>query len=202
MPSTPPDSESLGPADAFFATAIDMLCMLDYDGYFKRLNPAWERTLGFTIEELMAKRFIEFVHPDDRSRTLEQNARVRAGGQAIGFENRYLCKDGSFRWLHWNSTPMMLDRVIYGVARDVTQLKRAVEDRERLVHELQDALSEVKALQRILPICSYCRKVRDDENYWDTVEAYLSRHTSSQFSHSICPACMAKHVDPDVGPAD
>ena len=79
--------------DRFFWTSIDLLCFLDFSGYFKRLNPSWERTLGFTREELMSRPFIEFVHPDDRERTLQQNARVRAGGQALSFENRYLCKD-------------------------------------------------------------------------------------------------------------
>src|SRR3954447_3213789 len=84
--------------ERFFALSIDMLCFLDFSGYFKRLNPAWEQTLGLTRAELMSKPFIEFVHPDDREATLQQNKIVRAGGQARGFENRYLCKDGSYRW--------------------------------------------------------------------------------------------------------
>jgi len=180
--------------DRFFAASIDMLCHLDFNGRFKRLNPAWERTLGFTIEELMSRPFIEFVHPDDRERTLKQNAYVRGGGIALAFENRYLCKDGSFRWFHWNAAPDSADRVIYSVARDITAAKQAEEEREKLVRELQAALAEVKTLRAILPICSYCRKIRDDENYWHTVENYISRHTSTQFSHSICPNCMATVV--------
>ena len=179
--------------ERFFALSIDMLCMLDFNGYFKRLSPSWERTLGFTREELMSRPFIEFVHPDDRERTLAQNAAVRRGGQALGFENRYLCKDGSYRWLRWNATSDRSWSVIYSVARDITDSKRADEERERLVRELQHALSEVKTLQEILPICSYCRKVRDDENYWDTVENYISAHTSTLFSHSICPSCLETH---------
>ena len=75
--------------DHFFENAIDLLCLLDFNGHFKRLNPAWERTLGFTREELMSRLFIEFVHPDDRERTLKQNVHVRGGGQALAFENRY-----------------------------------------------------------------------------------------------------------------
>lgn len=80
----------------FFDLSIDMLCFLGFGGHFARLNPAWERTLGFTREELMSRPFIEFVHPDDRVRTLEQNGKVRSGEQALGFENRYICKDGSY----------------------------------------------------------------------------------------------------------
>jgi PAS domain S-box-containing protein len=181
--------------DRFFASSIDMLCFLDFSGYFKRLNPAWERTLGFTREELMSRPFIEFVHPDDRERTLSQNAHVRSGGKALAFENRYLCKDGSFRWFHWNAAPDSAEKVIYSVARDITASKQAAEERERLVGELQTALAEVKTLREILPICSYCRKVRDDENYWHTVESYISRHTTTRFSHSECPSCMESEVD-------
>ena len=66
--------------ERFFDLSIDLLCFLDFSGHFKRLNPAWETTLGFTRQELMSKPFIEFVHPDDRERTLNQNRTVRGGG--------------------------------------------------------------------------------------------------------------------------
>ena len=184
--------------DRFFATSIDMLCFLGFDGHFRRLNPAWERTLGYTREELMSRPFIEFVHPEDRERTLAQNERVRRGEQALGFENRYRCRDGSYRWLHWNAAPDPGGGLIYSVARDVTERRLADEERERLVRELQAALAEVRTLRTILPICSSCRKIRDDENYWHTVEAYLSRHTTTRFSHGICPACMASVVEPQM----
>lgn len=196
MTSTRPRPTETDPSELeerFFDLSIDMLCCLDFSGYFKKLSPSWERTLGFSRQELMSRPFIEFVHPDDRERTLNQNAAVRRGGQALGFENRYLCKDGSYRWLRWNATPDASWSVIYSVARDITESKQAEEERERLVSELQRALSEVKTLQEILPICSYCRKVRDDKNYWDTVENYISAHTSTLFSHSICPSCLETH---------
>lgn len=185
--------------DRFFAVSVDMLCFLGFNGYFRRLNPAWERTLGFTREELMSRPFIEFVHPDDRQRTLEQNRTVRHGGQALGFENRYLCKDGSFRWLLWNAAPDIAENVIYSAARDITARKQAEDERERLVRELQTALAEVRALREILPICSYCRRIRDDQDYWQTVESYISRHTKTRFSHGICPTCMTTEIrDPDM----
>jgi PAS domain S-box-containing protein len=181
--------------DRFFAISIDLLCFAGFDGYFKRLSPSWERTLGWTLEELMAKPMIEFVHPDDRARTSRQNLGVRSGGQALSFENRYLCKDGTFRWLHWNATADLDDQVIYSIARDITEHKRTEAERDRLVAELQQALTEVETLQGIVPICSYCRRIRDDEDYWHTVEAYLSRSTTLQFSHSICPSCYDREVE-------
>src|SRR5437868_13001637 len=109
-----------------------MLCMLDFNGYFKRLNPAWEHTLGYTREELMSRPFIEFVHPDDRERTLRQNREVREGGQALAFQNRYTCKDGSYRWLLWNATPEQELKTIYSVARDITAWKQVEAEREEL----------------------------------------------------------------------
>lgn len=193
-----PRDDGVAEADEFFNLSVDLLCHLDFNGHFRRLSPSWERTLGFTREELMARPFIEFVHPDDRARTLAQNADVRRGGQALGFENRYLCKDGTFRWLRWNATAHIVGGVIYSVARDITEQKKAHDERERLLEQLTAALAEVRSLQAILPICSYCRKVRDDENYWHSVEDYIAKHTSSQFSHSICPECMASRVEPEI----
>ena len=184
--------------DRFFELSIDMLCQLGFNGYFKRLNPAWERTLGFTIAELTSRPFIEFVHPDDRERTLAQNGAVRGGGQALGFENRYVCKDGTYRWLLWNAAPDASGNVIYSVARDITARKEAEQERERLVTELQAALAEVKTLREILPLCSYCRKIRDDEDRWHSVESYVAQHTNSRVSHSICPQCYATEVAPQL----
>jgi len=188
--------------DRFFDLSIDMLCIAHFSGYFQRLNPAWERVLGFSREELQAKPMIEFVHPEDRERTIDQNRRVRTGGQALSFENRYLCKDGSYKWLLWNATPDLDHEVIYSVARDITDRKRKEEEREKLLRELQAALAEVKELQKILPICSYCKSIRDDENYWQTVEAYISHHTNSRFSHSICPTCYETVVEPQFDDAE
>ena len=185
----------------FFTLSIDMLCIAHFSGYFKRLNPAWETVLGFSHAELQSKPMFEFVHPDDRERTLEQNRKVRAGGQALGFENRYLCKDGSYRWLLWNATADLDNQVIYSVARDITERKQAEQEREQLLQSLQAAFAEVKALQTILPICVYCKNIRNDENYWQTVEAYISHHTNTQFTHGICPSCYENVVEPQFGEA-
>lgn len=182
----------------FFEVSIDLLCCLGFDGRFSRLSASWERVLGWTLDELMSRPFIEFVHPDDRVRTLQQNGQVRGGGQARSFENRYLCKDGSYRWLLWNAASDSSRSVIYSVARDITERKRAEEEREALLQKLQAALAEVRMLQGILPICSYCKRIRDDENYWESVDAYLSKHINAEFSHGICPSCYRTVVEPEL----
>ena len=125
--------------DQFFALSLDLLCIVDFHGYFKRLNPSWPRTLGYTPEELRATPFIEFVHPDDRESTLREYARVNAGAHAIHFENRYRCRDGSYRWLSWTAVPLLEDELIYAVARDVTDKKIADEQLETYARELDQA---------------------------------------------------------------
>ncbi len=110
--------------DRFFELSPDLLCVADFDGYFHRLNPAWEKTLGFTNEELMAKPVREFVHPDDHVRNATERARQFTGGKTVNFENRYRCKNGTYRWLRWNAYPLVSERLIYASARDITDEKR------------------------------------------------------------------------------
>jgi PAS domain S-box-containing protein len=111
--------------DQLFTVSLDMLCIAGFDGYFKRINPAWEKTLGVPIAELLSRPFNEFVHPDDRDRTTAESERLDEGEQVISFENRYRCGDGTYRWLLWNATPILDQKLIFAVARDVTQRKEA-----------------------------------------------------------------------------
>jgi PAS domain S-box-containing protein len=113
--------------DRFFTLTLDMLCIAGFDGYFKRLNPAFERTLGFTAEEMFAEPFLSFVHPDDREKTRAENARLAAGTNTITFENRYRCKDGSYKWLLWTATPYPTRKLIYAAARNITGRRQAEE---------------------------------------------------------------------------
>jgi len=114
-------------ADRYFTLSLDLLCIAGSDGYFKRLNPAWAKVLGYTTEELQAKPFLDFVHPDDRSKTIQESEKLGKGQDTVSFENRYQCKDGSYRSLMWSATPFVEQQVIYAVARDVTEVKRTQE---------------------------------------------------------------------------
>ena len=109
----------------FFALSRDMLCTLGYDGFYKNLNPAWEKTLGYTTAEILAQPFIDFVHPDDRAATLLAAENIASGTELVGFENRYRRKDGSYRVFLWSATRAVEDQLIYGAARDITEIKRA-----------------------------------------------------------------------------
>ncbi|MCH7811617.1 MAG: PAS domain S-box protein, partial [Chloroflexi bacterium] len=112
--------------DRFFALSPDLLCVLGFDGRFREVNPAWEQTLGFTGEELLAKHSMDLVHPEDRQRTLAAAEKLWAGTEKVGLnEVRYLCKGGSYRWLSWNYAASSEEQLIYCVARDITERKRA-----------------------------------------------------------------------------
>jgi PAS domain S-box-containing protein len=110
--------------DRFFSLSFELLCIAGVDGYFKRLNPAFEKTLGLGEAELLARPYLEFVHPDDRVATAHELGQLAPGG-LLEFEHRFRCADGTYRWLAWTAHPLVEEGLLYMSARDVTERKRA-----------------------------------------------------------------------------
>jgi len=125
--------------DRFFNLSQDMLCVAGFDGYFTRVNPAWQAQLGYTPEELLARPYMEFVYPEDRAATISAAAGLSTGEKLVYFENRYIHKDGTLRWLLWAATPLPEQQVIYATARDITESKATEEAMHDLVEELATA---------------------------------------------------------------
>lgn len=121
-PSSKPDG-----GDRFFSLSPDMLCVIGFDGYFKRVNPAAEKILGYSPAEMVGKLFIEFVHPDDREATSKEAESVAAGNPTVWFENRWRCKDGSYKWVAWTASPFCEEEVMYCIGREITDRKLAQE---------------------------------------------------------------------------
>jgi PAS domain S-box-containing protein len=131
----------------FINLSVDMFCIAGFDGFFKSLNPSFERTLGFTAEELLAKPYLEFIHPDDRQATTVQAHRVETH-EVLAFENRYLCKDGSYKWLLWNAVSVREQEVIYAVARDITERKRDETEKHKFAERLAASNQELELRNR------------------------------------------------------
>ncbi|MCA9424091.1 MAG: response regulator [Candidatus Omnitrophica bacterium] len=124
--------------ERLFALSIDMLAIGTFDGHLKQVNPAWSR-LGWTEEELTSKPWIDFVHPEDRERTLDAINDLKSGYPLFVFENRFQCKNGDYRWISWNSVPIKGEDLIFSVARDITDLKREEEARREMELQAQRA---------------------------------------------------------------
>jgi len=125
--------------DRFFNLSLDLLCVADFDLHFTRLNPAWEGTLGFTLDELMQKPYTDFIHPEDREATVRTAEGLEDGTNVLHFENRYRCADGSYRWLSWVAAPIVEEQCIYAAARDITERKKAEEALKRYARDLEEA---------------------------------------------------------------
>ena len=123
--------------DRFFRLSLDLFCVATFDGYFVRVNRAWETILGWSEDELRTSPFMDFVHPEDRGATIDAMSSLLTGGQVVGFENRYRAKDGTYKWLQWASAPFPAQGLVYAVARDVTDRKTAEVRLTQLVRELE-----------------------------------------------------------------
>lgn len=124
--------------EAFFNSSHDLLAYGRFDGTFTKVNPRWTAVLGFTEEEMLSHPWLFFVHPDDVERTMEAGAQLLEG-KAVVLENRYKCKDGSYRWLQWHSVPLPGREAIYGIARDITDDKEIAQKLKETI-SLQNAI--------------------------------------------------------------
>jgi len=125
--------------ERFLALGSDLLVIVGNDGYFRWVSPTFERTLGWTLEEMTTRPWVDFLHPDDIDLALAEANSLFAGSQTIAFENRYRHKDGSYRWFLWNAQPYVEEQVIYGAAMDITEAKALEATRKAAKVTLQDS---------------------------------------------------------------
>ncbi|MBN1186657.1 MAG: PAS domain S-box protein [Bacteroidales bacterium] len=147
--------------DLFFAHSIDLLCIADTNGNFIKLNPEWEKTLGYTLSDLEGKPFIQFVHPEDVQTTIEATNELANKNTIKGFRNRYRHKDGTYRWIEWRSFPS--EGMIYASARDITDQIES----ERALKESETRLKKAQEIGRI----GFSEQDIHDKELWASAEA-------------------------------
>ena len=177
----------------FFRLSTDALFVGDFLGRIKEVNEAAARQQGVTREELIGRSFVALTHPVDLPRVAAEVARLAMGSTTVSFETRVRVADGSYHWFLWSATPVLKQGLFYAIGKDITAAKDSETERERLVAELQEALAQTKMLRGLLPICSYCKRIRDDEGSWQAMESYIHERSEANFSHGICDDCLREH---------
>ena len=174
--------------------ALDLTTLVDADGFVRYASPSYRSVLGYAPEHMIGQRVFDFVHPDDLAATLDIFAEGSATPHATrAHEFRFRHHDGSWRVIAAVGRNLFDDPVIHAAivnGRDVTDQKTAAEHERTLLVELQRAVSEVRVLQGILPICANCKRIRGDDGSWEAVESYVRDHTNAEFSHGLCPDCV------------
>ena len=184
---------------AFFNLAAIGAAQADPESHrFIDVNGKFCEITGYTRDELLQMTFKQITHPDDRASDLEQFTRLMNGEiPSYDIEKKYLRKDGRIIWAQVAVTVVRASsgQPLHTTAlvTDVTERRIAEKEREKLIAELQHALAEVRTLSGLLPICAWCKKVRDDKGYWERMESYFETHSQMQFTHGICPDCIQKH---------
>jgi len=177
----------------------------DCQGRITKVNRTELEMLGYRIDEMLGQPVWKFIGGEELSRQAALNKLAGLQPLARGLERTGRRKDGStFPALIEDRLLRNPEGEIIGIRfilHDITERKRVEEEREKLIKDLQEALARVKLLSGMLPICSSCRKIRDDKGYWNQIEVYVRDHSEAEFTHGICPECFKK-LYPDVSLED
>jgi PAS domain S-box-containing protein len=163
------------------------------------VNPKLAGIFGYTADELTDKKGpVDLVVPEDWPSVKENILKKLSGESESGHCTfRGVSKEGEVVYLEvYGSRTLYRGRpAVVGTVLDITERKRLEDEREKLITQLQDALSKVKTLSGMLPICSFCKRIRNDGGYWHQIEAYISEHSDAEFSHGLCPECENKNYE-------
>lgn len=170
------------------------------------VNSAFEKVWGRTAEELDQdpKVWFKAIHPEDRQAVMSSFERWISGNEDVyTVEYRIIRPDGEVRWVEDRSAKIRNEHgylsSIAGIAQDITGRKLAGEEQRRTDDELQRALGKVKFLSGLIPICAYCKKIRNDHGYWEGLEKFIREHSEAEFTHCICPDCAERFALKDTG---
>ena len=177
-----------------FKNNSSAIAIIDPDTTITLVNDAFCQMVGYTKEEAVGVSWIQNILPEDLDRLKEYNDQVLSNSPELPdkCEFHFYHKNGELRQAMMSGSMMQGRRKMISSFIDITERKQAEAEREKLIIKLQEALAEVRTLSGLLPICSSCKKIRDDQGYWNVLEGYLTKHSEAQFTHGICPDCMVK----------
>lgn len=166
------------------------------DGRYLLVNRSLENVTGLSAEQLLGKTLAELYPPENVATWRAQDRTIAITHQSLQVEDDIRHKDGTLHTSLGIKFPLYDTKgdvyAIGGIFTDITERKRAEQEREQLISALQEALANIKTLRGLLPICASCKKVRDDSGYWSQIEAYVQAHSDAVFSHGICPDCVGQ----------
>jgi PAS domain S-box-containing protein len=162
-----------------------------------KANKALCEMLGYTEAELAGRSIGEITHAEDIEKSAGPSKRLLHGNVPLfRLEKRYVTKSGETLWVNLTVAAIRGENneVLYalGMIEDISRRKLVEQERERLVHDLQQALEKIKALRGLLPMCARCKKIRNDKGYWQKVETYIQEYSDASFTHGMCPECLNK----------
>jgi PAS domain S-box-containing protein len=171
----------------------DAIVILDRDAKVYEANNQFTHMLGYSREETYQLHAWEW----DAILSKEQVQELARNVDDVGhhFETKHRRKDGRIIDVELSNTGTTYrgQKLIFCICRDISDSNKFSREREELIKKLQDSLTEIKTLRGILPLCSFCKKVRDDEGYWEQVDIYIKKHSDADITHSICPECVIKY---------
>jgi len=181
---------------AIIEEQTELVCRYLPDGRLSFVNEAYVRYFGQKRQDILNRNYLPNIPEADIARIQEQLHAITHQAPLAEFEHRVIMPDGTVRWQTWTHRGIyspqgeLLEFQAVGV--DITQRKWAEEALRERAEALRQALDQIRTLQGILPICAWCKKIRDDSGYWNKVEVYIREHTGAEFTHGICPDCMMR----------
>ncbi len=171
----------------------DPIVILDEKGKVVEANQRFARMLGFTMDEVCKLYAWDWDALLSKEQILKLIKEVNHHGAL--FETVHRRKNGALLDIQLSNNGGVYRgrKLIFCICRDITWKKRADKEREALINQLQESLSEIKTLRGILPLCSFCKKIRDDKGNWEQVDIYIDKHSQADITHSVCPECLKKH---------
>ncbi len=179
------------------AESRDAIVVIDQETKVYEANKRFADMLGYSLEEIYKLHAWEWDVNFSKEQILELAKVVDPSGHH--FETQHLRKDGTIIDVELSNNGALYrgKKLILCICRDISERKKAEKEREQLIKRLEASIKEIKTLRGILPLCSFCNRIRDDKGYWEQVDVYIKKHSEADISHSICPECLKKHY-PDI----